>query len=31
VPEDGADYAAMQAGEEIDINKYLVDGVMHYP
>lgn len=31
VPEDSADFVAMQAGDEIDINKYLVDGVMHYP
>jgi sortase (surface protein transpeptidase) len=31
VPEDSADYLAMQGGGEIDINKYLVDGVMHYP
>lgn len=31
VPEDSADYATMQAGGEIDINTYLVDGVMHYP
>lgn len=31
VPEWSADATAMQSGKEIDINKYLVDWVMHYP
>lgn len=31
VPKESADFATMQAGGEIDINNYLVDGVMHYP
>lgn len=25
------DFQTMQAGEEIDINKYLINGVLHYP
>jgi hypothetical protein len=31
VPRDTPDFDAMVAGKEIDINKYLVEGVMHYP
>lgn len=31
VPAGSADYATMQGGGEIDINSYLLDGVMHYP
>jgi sortase (surface protein transpeptidase) len=31
VPKDSADYTNMAAGKEIDINKYLNEGVMFYP
>lgn len=31
VPEGTADFSTMSAGGLIDINKYLIDGVMHYP
>lgn len=31
VPEGSPDYMAMARGGEIDINRYLIDGVMHYP
>lgn len=31
VPEGSRDYITMIDGKEIDINSYLVDGVMHYP
>jgi len=31
VPEGTNDYVNMTTGKEIDINKYLNDGVMHYP
>lgn len=30
IPEHSSDYRTMRAGEEIDINLYLVDGVLHY-
>lgn len=31
VPKDTDDFKNMVAGKEININKYLVEGVMHYP